>query len=234
MILEELCINENAGESEIIDVEAICDDSDLKRIAVQTEKSSNLKNTIVTEKIKTNAASVPDAEIKIEKENNDVDMKTDNDINMKEIHREETQKSQESVKTQASRCTNENPLKHNASKNIQDEIQAKRIKFQRENSKDSSNVVIVPQLLSSVKEIDSKSSSSIPKIVSIEPVHYNIAPISKFVRQPSIGNSMYSPTHFECCNSVSSFGFMSKGYHSLRYYSQAVFLCYIKLDIFIS
>lgn len=209
MILEELCINENTGESsEIIDVEAICDDNDFKRITIQAGKSSNLKTTIVAEKIKTNVASVvPDAEMRIEKEDNDVDMKTDSDINMKEIQREETQKSQKSVKTQASRCTNKNPFKHNACKNMQDEIQAKRTKYQKENSKDSGDVATVPQPLSSVKEIDSKSSSSMPKVVSVESVHYNIAPISKFVRQPS----MYSPTHFECCNSVSSFGFMSKG-----------------------
>ncbi|EFN74460.1 hypothetical protein EAG_08914 [Camponotus floridanus] len=195
LILEELCINENTGESpEIIDVEAICEDNDFRRTAgkqsFQAEKSSNLKNTVVTEKMESNAALVvPDAEIRIEKEVNDVEM--DNNINMKEIHQEEIQrqKSQESVKTQTSRCTNKNPSKHNASRNIQDEIQAKRIKFQRENSKDS-NVVIAPQSSRNVKEVDLKSSSSVPKIVSVEPVHYNIVPPSKSVRQPSILSNM--------------------------------------------
>lgn len=218
MILEELCINENTGESpEIIDVEAICEENDFRRTAVQAEKSSNLKNTIVTEKIESNAALVvPDAEIRIEKENNDVEM--DNNINMQEIHQEEIQrqKSQESIKTQASRCTNKNPSKHNASRNIQDEIQAKRIKFQREDSKNS-NVVIAPQSSRNVKEVDLKSPSSVPKIVSVEPVHYNIVPPSKSVRQPSIlSNSMFSPMHLECCNSISSFGLMSKGCHSRK------------------
>lgn len=238
MILEELCVNENTGESpEIIDVEAICDDNDFRRTAVQAEKSSNLKNTIVTEKMESNVALVvPDAEIRIEKEDNDVDMKMDNNINMKEIHQEETQrqKSQESVKTQASRCTNKNPSKHNASKNIQDEIQAKRTKFQKENSKDS-NVVIAPQSSRNVKEVDLKSPSSVPKIVSVEPVHYNIVPTSKSVRQPSIlSNSMFSPMHLECCNSMSSFGLMSKGCHSRKLFFFYCIFYAIKLDIFTS
>lgn len=220
MILEELCINENTGKSpEIIDVEAICDDNDFRCTAIQAKKSSNLKNTIVTEKIKTNAASVVlDAETRIEKEENDVDMETNNDINIKEIYQKEIQrqKSQESVKTQASRCTNRNPSKHNASKSIQDEIQAKRTKFQKEDRKDS-NVVIAPQPLSDVKKADLKSSSTIPKIISVESVHYNIVPTSKSVRQPSIlSNSMFSPMHLECCNSMSSFSLMSKGCYSRK------------------
>lgn len=234
MILEELCINENTAESpEIIDVEAI-HDNDFKRTAVQ-EKSSNLKNTIVTEKTETSAASVaPDAEARIEKADNDVDMKMDNDINMKEIHQEKIQKSQESVKTQASYSTNKNSFKHSATKNIQDEIQAKRTRFQKEDSEDSNNIIIAPQPLSIVKE---KSPSSIPKIVNIESVHYNIVPISKPVRRPSIlSSNMFSPMHLECCDSISSFdqGLMSKGCHSCSCSSFIAFFYIAKLNIFTS
>lgn len=234
MILEELCINENTAESpEIIDVEAI-HDNDFKRTAVQ-EKSSNLKNTIVTEKTETSAASVaPDAEARIEKADIDVDMKMDNDINMKEIHQEKIQKSQESVKTQASYCTNKNSFKHSATKNIQDEIQAKRTRFQKEDSEDSNNIIIAPQPLSIVKE---KSPSSIPKIVNIESVHYNIVPISKPIRRPSIlSSNMFSPMHLECCDSISSFdqGLMSKGCHSCSCPSFIAFFYIAKLDIFTS
>ncbi|KAL6443015.1 hypothetical protein ACFW04_002779 [Cataglyphis niger] len=217
LILEELCINENTAESpEIIDVEAI-HDNDLKCTVDQVEKSSNLKNTIVTEKIETSdvaSAVAPDAEATIEKADNDVDMKMDNDINMKETHQEKTQKSQESVKTQASYYTNKSSFKHSATKNTQDEIQAKRTRLQKENSEDNSNFKIAPQALNIVKEMDTKSSPSIPKIVNIESVHYNIVP----VRRPSIlSNNMLSPVHFEYCDSISSFDqdLMSKGPSSL-------------------
>lgn len=234
LILEELCINENTTESpEIIDVEAI-HDNDLKCTTDQVEKSSNLKNTIVTEKTETNAASVaPDAETTIEKADNDVDMKMDNDINMKEIHQEKTQKSQESVKTQASYCTNKNSFKHSATKNTQDEVQAKRTRFQKENNEDNSNIKIAPQPLNIVKEMDTKSPPSIPKIVNIESVHYNIVP----VRRPSIlSSNMLSPIHFECCDSISSFdqGLMSKGCHSRKLFIVYCIFYTAKLDMFTS
>lgn len=227
MILEELCINENTAESpEIIDVEAI-HDNDLKCTADQVEKSSNLKNTIVTEKIETNATSVvPDAKAMIENADNDVDMNMDNDINIKKTH-QKTQKSQESVKTQASYYTNKNSFKHSATKNTQDEIQAKRTRLQKENSEDNSNFKISPQALNIVKEMDTKSSPSIPKIVNIESVHYNIVP----VRRPSIlSNNMLSPIHFEYCDSISSFdqGLMSKGCRKLFIFYCIFLYCKIR------
>ncbi|CAL1688544.1 unnamed protein product [Lasius platythorax] len=220
MILEELCINENTATSpEIINAEAI-HDNDFKRTAVQVEKSSNIKNTIVTEEIETSTAfAAPDAEAWVEKADNDVDIKTDNDTNMKDIYQEKTQKSQESIKRQPSCCAKKNLLKHSATENAQNEIQAKRIRFETESSNDNSNKIIAPRTLDIVKEVDSKSSSSVPKIVNIESVHYNIAPISTPVHRPSsiISNNMFSPMHIECCESISSFDqdFMSKGALSL-------------------
>lgn len=240
MILEELCINENtATSSEIINAEAI-HDNDFKRTAVQVEKSSNIKNTIVTEEIDTSTAFVaPDAEAWVEKADNDVDMKTDNDTNMKNIYQEKTQKSQESIKRQPSCCTKKNLLKHSATENAQNEIQAKRIRFETESSNDNSNKIIAPRTLDIVKEVDSKSSSSVPKIVNLESVHYNIASISTPVHRPSsiISNNMFSPMHIECCESISSFDqdFMSKGCHSDKLFTFSIAFFYTaKLDIFTS
>lgn len=237
MILEELCINENTATSpEIINAEAI-HDNDFKRTAVQVEKSSNIKNTIVTEEIETSTALVaPDAEAWVEKADNDVDMKTDNDTNMKDIYQEKTQKSQDSIKRQSSCCTKKNLLKHSATENAQNEIQAKRIRFETESSNDSSNKIIAPQPLDIVKEVDSKSSSSVPKIVNIESVHYNIvpiAPISTPVHRPSsiISNNMFSPMHIECCESISSFDqdFISKGCHSDKLFIFHCIFSYCKI-----
>ncbi|XP_072752557.1 uncharacterized protein [Anoplolepis gracilipes] len=217
-ILEELCIDENIKESpEIIDVEAI-HDNDFESTTVQKQKTCfNLKATNVIEKNETSTAPVtPDVEMSKNEENidNDVNLERDDDINMKEIHQEKTQKLRESIKTQASCSTNKNLFKHSAT-NMPDEIQAKRIRLQEENSKDSSNIIITPQPLSIVKETNSKSSS-VPKIINIESVHYNIEPISKHVQQPNIfSSSMFSPMYLECCNSISSFDLLSKAPSSL-------------------
>lgn len=194
--MEELCINESTSESPEIDVETIYDNDNFnaqfKRTADQeVEKPSNLKNTIVTEKTETNAALVaPDAEERIQEADNDVITKTDNDINMKEIYQAKTQKLQEPVKAQASCSANKNLFKHSMAK-IPNEVPAKRMRLERKLSKGSSIVTTASrkQPLNIVKQVnDSKPSPSIPKIVNIESVHYNIAPISapKVVRPQSI------------------------------------------------
>ncbi|XP_029156361.1 uncharacterized protein LOC114929116 [Nylanderia fulva] len=217
LILEELCINENTVTlPEIIDVETI-HDNDSKRTAVQVEET-NTKNTIVTEKIETNVISVPlNAEARVEKMDNDVYMVIDDDTNIKDINQEEEiQILQESIKVRPSNYIKKNPVKHSAPTNAQDEIQAKRIRFQIENSNDSSSKIITPQPMDIVKEVNSKSSMSVPKIVNVETVNYNIVPISTSVHRPRspsiISNNMFSSMHsLECCDSISSFEFMSKG-----------------------
>jgi len=215
LFLEELCINENATVSpEEINIEAI-HDSDHKLSAVETEMS-NSKNTIVSEKDDTRAASVtpePSAE--------KATLTTDNDVEMKETHHEKTQKSQESVKTQPSYRTKESPLKHSATKNVEDEIEAKRIRLQRQNSKDSINKIATPQLSTIVKEMDLKYSPlSVPKIKKVESVHYNVTPlmpIPKPIQRSTVtASSMFSPMHYEYCDSnISSIDqdFASKGYN---------------------
>lgn len=234
MILEELCINDNTATSpEIIDVEMI-HDNDLKRTAVQVEKSSNTRDTIVTENTETNIAS--DAEARVEKADNDVDMTTNNDTNMKDIDQEEIQILQESIKMQPSSCIKKNPVKHSATTNAQDEIQAKRIRFQIENNNDNDNKIIASQPMDIVKEVNSKSSVSVPKIINIESVHYNIAPISTSVNHPNSpsinSNNMFSMRSLECCDSISSFDFMSKGCHIRRLFIFYCFSMTAKLDIY--
>lgn len=197
--------------SERIDVEAIHDNN--YKLAAETEMS-NSKNTVVSEKDDTRGASVaPNAEPSAEKAT------LDDDIEMKETHHEETQKSQDSVKTQPSCRTKESPLKHSAAKNTQDEIEAKRIRLQRQDSKGSINKITTAQPLTIVKEMDLKSSPpSVPKIKSIEPVYYNITPlmsIPKPIQRSTVTpSSMFSPMHYEYCDSnMSSFDqdFVSKG-----------------------
>lgn len=196
---------------ERMDVEAI-HDNNYKLAAAETEMS-NSKNTIVSEKGDTRATSVAlDAEPSAEKAT-----LTDNDVEMKEIHHEETQKSQESVKTQPSCRTKESSLKHSAAKNTQDEIEAKRIRLQRQDSKGSINKITTAQPSTIVKEMNLKSPS-VPKIKSIESVYYNITPLMPTPKpiQRSIvtASSMFSPMHYEYCDSnMSSFDqdFASKG-----------------------
>lgn len=211
LFLEELCINENSTVSpEGIDVEAI-HESDYKLTAVDTEMS-NSKNTIISER--DDSVAVPSAEKAA---------LTDNDVEMKETYREEAQQSQESVKTQPSCRTKESSLKHSADENTQDEIEAKRMRLQRQDDKESINKITTPQPSTIVKEMDLKSSPlSVPKIKKIEPVHYNITPlmpISKPIQRSSVtASSMFSPMYYEYCDSnLSSFDqdFTSKGgdYH---------------------
>lgn len=191
-------------------IEAI-HDNDYKLTAAETEMS-NSRNTILSEKDDTRAASVaPDVELSAEKA-----ILTDNDVEMKETHHEETQKSQESVKTQPSCRTKENSLKHSAAKNTQDEIEAKRMRLQRQDGEGSINKITTPQPSTIVKETDLKSSlPPVPKIRKIESVYYNITPMPKPIQRSTVtASSMFSPMHYEYCDSnMSSFDqdFVSKG-----------------------
>ncbi|XP_024893751.1 uncharacterized protein LOC112468695 [Temnothorax curvispinosus] len=146
----------------------------------------------------------------------------DNDVEMKEIHHEKTQKSQEPVKTQPSYRTRESPLKHSAAKNTQDEIEAKRMRLERQDSKETINKITTPQPSTIVKEMDLRSSAlSVPKIKKIESVNFNVTPLmAKPVQRPLsvAASSMFSPTNYEYCDSnMSSFDqdFVSKGAPSL-------------------
>lgn len=182
-----------------IDIEATHND---KLIAVETE-ISNSKNTVVSDaKDDTRAASVAsDLEPSAEKAT-----LTDNDVEMKETHHEETQKSQESVKMQPSCRTKESPLKHSAAKNAQDEVEAKKMRLQRQDSKGSINKITTPRPSSIIKEMDLRSSPpSVPKITKIESVHYNftpLMPIPKPIQRPVVtASSMFSPMHYDYCDS---------------------------------
>lgn len=191
-------------------IEAIRD-NDYELTAVETEMS-NSRNAIPPEKDTRVASAASDMELSAEKA-----VLTDNDVEMKETHHEETQKSQESVKTQPSCRTKESSLKHGAAKNTQDEIEAKRMRLQRQDSEGSINKITTPQPSTVAKEMDLKSSlPPIPKIRKIESVYYNIAPLMpKPVQRPTVtASSMFSPMHYEYCDSnMSSFDqdFVSKG-----------------------
>ncbi|XP_036150438.1 uncharacterized protein LOC118648228 [Monomorium pharaonis] len=215
LFLEELCINENATVSpERMDIDTTHDNNYNKPPAADTEMS-NSKSAIVSDNDNTRPASVAfDTEPSAEKATS-----VDSDVEMKETHHDEIQKSQESVKTQPSCCTKENPLKHNIAKNPQNEIEAKRIRLQRQDSKRSINKITTPQPSTIVKEMSLGKSSprSVPKIKKIETVHYNITPlIPKPIQRSTVtASSMFSPImHYEYCDSnMSSFDqdFMSKG-----------------------
>ncbi|EGI70711.1 hypothetical protein G5I_00503 [Acromyrmex echinatior] len=198
LYLEELCINENTAVSPgRIDVEVI-HDNDYTLPAVETNVS-NSKNTIASEKDDAHAISVTlDAEPSAEKV-----ISTDNDVEMKEIHHEDKQKSQESFKTQPSFRTKESSLKHSAANNTQDEIEAKRIRLQRQESKESINKITTPQPSAIVKKMDWKSPLSVPKIKKIETVHYNITSlVPKPIQRTAVtASSMFSPMQYEYCES---------------------------------
>lgn len=216
VVLEELCINENTIISpEEIDVESVRGNNP-KCITDQTE-ISNLKNyPVAPEKIDTRAPSVT---LNIEESVDKVAL-VDNDIEMVEIHQKDMQKSQESAKTDASFYAKGNLLKHNATKNIQDEIESKRIRLQRENSKKNNDNITIP--VSSDENVDLKFPSSIPKIRKIETVQYDVAsimPMPKPVHHSSIiASNTFSPKHYvfskEFCESNMSsidHDFMSRG-----------------------
>ncbi|XP_071651280.1 uncharacterized protein [Temnothorax longispinosus] len=221
LYLEELCINKSTTVSpERMDVEATRDNN-YKLTAVETERSDS-KNTIVSEKDDTRAARAASVASNAEPSAEKAILADDNDVEMKEIHHEETQKSQEPVKTQPSYRTKESPLKHSAAKNTQDEIKAKRMRLQRQDSMESINKITTPQPSTIVKEMDLKSSAlSVPKIKKIEPVHFNVTPLmAKPVQCPPTvaASNMFFPTNYEYCDSnMSSFDqdFVSKGAPSL-------------------
>ncbi|XP_077255733.1 uncharacterized protein LOC143893845 [Temnothorax americanus] len=219
LYLEELCINESTSVSpERMDVEATRD-NDYKLTAVETERSDS-KITIVSEKDDTRAARAASVASNAEPSAEKAILADDNDVEMKEIHREKTQKSQEPVKTQPSYRTKESPLKHSAAKNTQDEIEAKRMRLERQDSKKSIDKITTPQPSTIVKEMDLRSLS-VPKIKKIEPVHFNVTPLmAKPVQRPPTvaASSMFSPTNYEYCDSNMSFfdqDFVSKGAPSL-------------------
>ncbi|XP_039307871.1 uncharacterized protein LOC105201658 isoform X2 [Solenopsis invicta] len=214
LYLEELCINENATASSLerMDVDTIHDNDYNELHAVEAELTFNSKSAIVSENDNTRPASVA-PELSAEKE-----ILTDNDVEMREIHHDEIQKSQESVKTQLSCRNKESPLKHSAAGNTQDEVQAKRIRLERQDSEQSINKITTRQP-STIKEMGSKSLlRSIPQIKKIESVHYNITPlmpVPKPVQHSTVAtSSMFSPMHYEYCDSnMSSIDqdFVSKG-----------------------
>lgn len=195
-----------------IDVEVI-HDNNYTLPAVEMDVSDS-KNTIVSEKADAHAISVTlDADPSAEKV-----ILIDNDVEMKEIHHEDTQKSQESFKMQPSFRTKESSLKHSAANNTQDEIEAKRIRLQRQESKKSINKITTPQPSVIVERMDWKSPLSVPKIKKIETIHYNIKPLvsvpKPIQRTPVIASSMFFPMQYEYCESnISSVDqdFLSKG-----------------------
>lgn len=209
LFLEELCINEDATVSpEGID-ETITRGADYELAAVDAEMS-NFKNTVASEEDDASVGSQPSGERAAS---------ADNDAETKETRRgaETRQQSQESVKTQPSCRTKESPLKHSAAKNAQDEIEAKRMRLQRQDSKGSANKTTTPQPSAAVKEVDSKSPPlSAPRIKKIESVCYNITPLMP-IPKPSAStiqhrsattasSRMFSPMHYEYCDSnMSSF-----------------------------
>jgi hypothetical protein len=214
--LEELCINENATASlERMDVDTIHDNDYNELPVVEAELTFNSKSAIVSENDNTRPASVA-PEPSVEKK-----ILTDHDIEMREIRHDEIQKSQESVKTQLSCRKKESSLKHSAAANTQDEVQAKRIRLERQDSKDSINKITTAQPSTIIKTMGSKSSfRSIPQIKKIESVHYTITPlmpIPKSIQRSTVAtSSMFSPMHYEYCESNMSFldqDFISKGYN---------------------
>ncbi|XP_011869188.1 PREDICTED: CAP-Gly domain-containing linker protein 1-like [Vollenhovia emeryi] len=217
LYLEELCISENSVAPEEINVKATRDND----YNITAAEASDPKNTVVSEKDGARDALVAsNAKPSVEK----VTL-TDDDVEMKETGHEETQKSPESVKTQPSCRIKEGSLKHSAVKNTPDEIGAKRMRLQRQDSKGSINKITAPQPSSIVRKLDFQSSPpSLPVIKKIETVRYNIAPLMP-VPKPvqhsttAASSSVFSPTHYDFCDSnMSSFDqdFQSKGVPSLH------------------
>lgn len=185
-----------------------------KFTADQEENVPNLESTVFSENtnIYTRPASVAsDKEANVEKT-----ILTDNDVEMRKTLEQEAQKSHETVKTQPSFRAKENPLKHSASRNVQDEVQAKRIRLQSEDKESTNKITSPPPVIA--KKMDLKSPSSFPKIQSIESVHYNIIPItSKPVQRNNaltMSSHMFSASHYEYCDSEISFDQISKGCNS--------------------
>lgn len=222
MVLEELCINESTvEEDEEINVELV-QDTDPKSTVLQTE-SSNPKNPAVLEE--TRAASVaPDVEMDAAEKA----ASANNDVEMKEIHREETRRSQETAETQADPRTKENLLKRSVANSAQiGDVEAKRARLQREDSKrsgsSSSSRINVPGPSAVVHQDNAeslKSMQSAPRIRRIETVHYNTDLLPKQhspVRRPSLAtSSIFSPPIRDYCESIISFDQdFTKGCHLL-------------------
>lgn len=220
--LEELCVNESAiispDEIEMED-ESVCND-DLRDTTDQTE-TYNLKDILpISEKTDTRVLSLtPELRERV--------MTTDNAVEIFETHyRQEAQKVQQPAKMQASFGAKENSLKHSAAKNLQDEIDAKRIRIQRGESKEKDQIAT---LVPSVENAGLKPSLAVPKIKKIETVHYDMPSImamTKSARHSSIAtDNVSSPQkyifpeeqQYEFCDSNMSFtdqDFISKGIFS--------------------
>lgn len=215
VLLEELYIDDATISTEKID---LVQNKQPESTVVQTEVS-NPKDPVVPEKMDTQVVSVvPDVEMNVAEEATSAD----NDVEMKVIDREETRRSHESTKTQTSFRTKGN-LKHTVDKSAQDELEAKRMRLQRENSKESSSNRINVHQPSTVNHnhennVDlPKSSSSLPKIQKIETVNYDPVMLQKFVHPSSIASSNISSSRNAYCESnIGSFDF-SKGCHSLEF-----------------
>ncbi|XP_014468383.1 PREDICTED: uncharacterized protein LOC106741179 [Dinoponera quadriceps] len=210
MALEELCITESTIMSpEEINVESV-HEKDPEYTVVQTE-SHDPKTPAVPEKTNTPAASAAPADVETDAVERTAS--ADNDVEMKEIHRDEetSQQSQQSAKTQTSPRTKGSLLKHSAATSTQDEIEAKRMRLQRKNSEGSSSNRINVLRPSIVAQNDNaellKSSTSVPKIRKVETVHYNVPLLPNLARRPSGATSnIFSPPHYEFCESnLSSF-----------------------------
>jgi len=197
LILEELCVNENATVLSDVDPAESTQSDNAECAAI---KSTNIKDTEgIFEKVGARDASLAADSIGANAERASL---IDNDVEMREAHWEETRKSQEFVK--ACCCTTENSLKHSIAKNTQEEIEAKRIRLEREDSAESSDKAAgAPQPSTVVEETD--LMTSVPKIAKIEAVHYDVASIKSMPKhnvQHSnlIATNMFSPGHYEYCN----------------------------------
>lgn len=205
MALEELCINENITMSpEIIDLESE-QNEDPKCAVVQTKDSiqkPNPKNPNVYEKTDATRAASVVSDIAAEKATS-----ADNNVEMRETHQEERHQSQKSAKTRP--CTKGNPLKHSAATSTQDEIEAKRVRLQREDCErsNSNRINVSPSVVVREDNAESrKSPTSGPRIKKIETVLYNIVTLPKSVPCPSgAGSSIFSPPRYEYCDSNMSF-----------------------------
>jgi len=195
LILEELCVNENATVLSDVDAESMQGDN----AECPAIESANVKDTGISEKIDAHVASADSIGANAERAS-----LIDNDVEMREVHWEETRKSQESVKAQTCHPARENPLKHSIAKNTQGEIEAKRIRLQREDGAESSDKTDPPRSSTVVEEVN--LTTSVPKIAKIETVHYDVASIKSMPKynvqrsNVTIATNTFSPGHYEYCN----------------------------------
>lgn len=198
LALEELCIKKSPDR---IDVEV-----EWKReknpnfTAVREENIAHFESTAFSEKPKKTCAASIASDVE---ENGEKMVFSSGAIEIVEI--EEIQEEiQETVKAQPSFRTKENSLKHSAPNNLQNELEAKRIRLEIE-AKDS--------------KMDLSPPPSLPKITSIQSVRYNIMPITSKSSLVQCANkewdtsSVFSSasSHHKYCESEMSFGQISKG-----------------------